>query len=377
MQKHYSVRYNRWFFKSSWIVYVCLISVLMSRFAMGAITDMLAIGKQSQVVQLEITNDISINELSQILFDNKVISEKWFFKLYSFITKSPKTFPSGMYELETNMDYQSIMNHINVKNDNKEVVKVTITEGLNVLECAELLQKNEICSKEDFLKVCNSDKFDDKYSFVKDIASSTHKIYKMEGYLFPDTYTFYKKEKAENVVNKFLSNYQKKIQEKLYVEKYGSEISISEIIQEKKISLDRLTIIASLIQAEAANKDDMYKVSSVIYNRLDTEKTVGKSRFGEFAMNKLQIDATVRYPYRNEKSIPSELNRNFTSSYNTYELEGLPPGAVCNPGIEAFYAALFPEKTDYYYYCHSESGETFFARTNEAHISNLKKAGLI
>lgn len=374
-KKRKSVK-NNYFFRIAWFVLVCLVSVLLSRFIMTGVNDMLAVGKTSDVIQVELKYDSSLDEMAQILVNENVITEKWFFKIYALATKSPKMFSAGTYELEANMDYQSIINHMKNRNNARDVVELTVTEGMNVLECAELLDKNEICSKEEFLKYCNSDKFDDGYTFLKDISNSSKRVYRLEGYLFPDTYKFYKGEECSNVITKFLNNYRKKIYEKSSVDGFDSKVSVHEIADSRGLSIDDVINLASLIQAEAANKEDMHKVSSVINNRLATTASGGKNRFGEFSMHFLRIDATVYYPYRNEESVPSDLKKRFSSSYNTYKVEGLPPGPICNPGLDAIYAALFPSQTDYYYYCHSSSGETFFARTNEVHISNLKKAGL-
>lgn len=367
---------NSYFFRIAWFVLVCLTSVLLSRFIMTGVNDMLAVGKPNEVIQIELKEDSTLDEMSQILVNKKVITEKWFFKLYAWATKSPKVFSTGTYEIHSNMDYQSIINHMKNKENARNVVEVTITEGMNILECAELLSKNEICSKEEFLKYCNSDRFNNSYSFIKDIPNPLKRVYRLEGYLFPDTYKFYKGEDCVNIISKFLNNYKKKIYEKASVDGYSSPISIHEIADSRGISVDDIISLASLIQAEAANKEDMYKVSSVINNRLATVATGGKNRFGEFSMHLLRIDATVYYPYRNEASVPKDIKKNFSSAYNTYKIEGLPPGPICNPGLDAIHAALFPSQTDYYYYCHSSSGETFFARTNEVHISNLKKAGI-
>lgn len=374
-KKHKTIK-NRYFFRIAWFVLICLTSVLLSRFIMTGVNDMLAVGKSNEVIQVELKEESSLDKMADILIEKNVITEKWFFKIYSLATKAPKTFSAGTYEIQTSMDYQSIINHMKNKENARNVVDVTITEGMNILECAELLDKNEICNKDEFLKYCNSNKFNETYSFLKDINNSSRRIYYLEGYLFPDTYKFYKGEDCFNVISKFLNNYKKKIYEKNSVEGYSSKVSIYEIADSRGISVDDVINLASLIQAEAANKDDMYKVSSVINNRLATMASGGKNRFGEFSMHLLRIDATIYYPYRNETSIPKEMKKGFTSSYNTYKIEGLPPGPICNPGLDAIHAALFPAQTDYYYYCHSNAGESFFARTNEVHISNLKKAGL-
>lgn len=367
---------NGCFFKIAWFVFIFLISVLLSRFVMSGVNDMLAVGRESEIVQVDFEKDVSLDEAADILVEKNVISEKWFFKMYAFATKSPKTFESGMYELETSMDYQAIINRLKDKSSAKEAVEVTLTEGMNILECANIMEKYEICSKDEFLKYCNSNAFDDKFSFIKDISNSSKRIYKLEGYIFPDTYKFYKNEKTVNVINKLLNNFQKRINEKKEVNGYSSKVSILELSEDQNMKLDDLVNISSLIQAEAADKEDMHKVSSVINNRLETLKTGGKNKFGEFSMNVLRIDATRYYPYKNEASIPSGLKKNFVGKFNTYKIEGLTPGPICNPGLDAFYAALFPAQTDYYYYCHSSTGQSFFAKTNEAHLINLKKAGI-
>ena len=375
--KEKTKRLNGCFFSMSWFVFIALISVLLSRFIMTGVNDMLAVGKSSEVVQIELPENASIDTVADVLLSKNVISEKWFFKLYSIATKSPKYFYGGFYELETDMDYQSILNHIKNQDNVKDVVEVTITEGMNVLECSNLMEKNGVCSKDDFLKCCNSDKFKDKYSFLEQTDTSAKRLYKLEGYLFPDTYKFYRNENEENVINKLLNNYQKKIYQKVNVEGVSVNKSIKELADDQSMSVDKVLNIASLIQAEAANKEDMYKISSVIHNRLATLNNGGKNRFGEFSMHILRIDATVYYPYRNKSSVPKELVKNYSNGYNTYQIEGLPPGPICNPGLDAIYAALFPAQTDFYYYCHSDSGEAFYARTNQVHLSNLKKAGLV
>ena len=93
-------------------------------------------------------------------------------------------------------------------------------------------------------------------------------------------------------------------------------------------------------------------------------------------MNYLRIDATVYYPYRNKNGVPKNIASTFTGLYNTYNIQGLPPGPICNPGIDAMLAAINPAQTDYYYYCHSKEGEAFYAKTNDVHVANLRKAGL-
>lgn len=370
-------RSNKSFFRIVWFVLLGLVSALLARYVLTGINDMLAVGRDSVAVQIEIPEGASVWEIADIFQKNGLICEKEFFVLYAVATKTGNKFSGGFYELNAGMDYQALLNHIKNKANIRNVVDVTFTEGMNVAECAELLDKNEICSKEVFLKLCKSNEFDNDFLFLKNINNPTERIYKLEGYLFPDTYKFYRGEDASGVIHKILVNYKKHIMQKSNIEGFETKVSIKELAEAKGISTETLLNIASLIQAEAADKADMYKVSSVIHNRLSTLKSGGKNAFGEFSMNYLRIDATVYYPYRSKKAIPQELSKKFVGLYDTYKIQGLPPGPICNPGMDAIIAALNPDKTDYYYYCHSADGTAYYAKTNDVHVSNLKKAGLV
>lgn len=369
-------RSNKSFFRIVWFVLLGLVSALLARYVLTGINDMLAVGRDSVAVQIEIPEEASVWEIADIFQKNGLICEKEFFVLYAVATKTGNKFSGGFYELNAGMDYQALLNHIKNKANVRNVVDITFTEGMNVAECAELLDKNEICSKEVFLKLCKSNEFDNDFLFLKNINNPTERIYKLEGYLFPDTYKFYRGEDASGVIHKILVNYKKHIMQKSNIEGFETKVSIKELAEAKGISTETLLNIASLIQAEAADKADMYKVSSVIHNRLSTLNSGGKNAFGEFSMNHLRIDATVYYPYRSKKAVPKELSKKFVGLYDTYKIQGLPPGPICNPGMDAIMAALNPAKTDYYYYCHSADGTAYYAKTNDVHVSNLKKAGL-
>ena len=130
---------------------------------------------------------------------------------------------------------------------------------------------------------------------------------------------------------------------------------------------DQVLTIASIIQAEAANRDDMYYISSILHNRLD---------YGEvYGVGQLNCDCTVYYPYRERTDVPENIRATYTSSYDTNTFNGLPPGPICNPGEEAIKAAIMPAESDYLYFCHDkeENGSTpYYATTIEQHEANLR-----
>ncbi|MBQ5440439.1 MAG: endolytic transglycosylase MltG, partial [Clostridia bacterium] len=115
---------------------------------------------------------------------------------------------------------------------------------------------------------------------------------------------------------------------------------------------------------------------SVFHNRLDTLNTGGMTIFGENINGTLGSDPTIYYPYK-KNTAPS----NFKGTYNTYDIHGLPPGPICNPGMEAIKAALYPEASNNYYFCHKAATEdsdakAYYASTLGDHNYNLYLAGL-
>ena len=143
-------------------------------------------------------------------------------------------------------------------------------------------------------------------------------------------------------------------------------------MHEMGLTLDQLITLASMVQSEVSNVEDMRMVASVFLNRL--------AAGGDFS--KLQSDVTVFYvqdfiePYYKDYGLSTSLAV-ISNAYDTYECEGVPAGPICNPGMDAISAVLDAESTDYYYFCaNEETGETFYARTLEEHEENLVLAGL-
>ena len=98
---------------------------------------------------------------------------------------------------------------------------------------------------------------------------------------------------------------------------------------------DQIITLASIIQAEAANTDDMYMISAILRNRLENG--------AEHDIHTLDCDSTVYYPYKTANDAPE----GFVSSYSTYDNSGLPAGPICNPGLEAIKAAIYPSEDVY------------------------------
>ena len=200
----------------------------------------------------------------------------------------------------------------------------------------------------------NTAEFD--YSFMKEVGGDPLKFYKMEGYLFPDKYEFYKNDKPENVAKKFFDNFQKK------VSPYFDQM------KEKGMTLEETITLASIIQSEAATEAQMPGISSVFHNRLNNPQ----------AYPHLETDPTIKYVEEVIKPNIGTANQAMYDAYNTKVCIGLPVGPISNPGIKAIEAALNPESTNYYFFVHNvETGECLYASTYAQHQANCRKLGII
>lgn len=232
-------------------------------------------------------------------------------------------------------------------------VRVTFPEGSTVSQIAQLLEKNGVCSAAEFIAAANDSLNIEGSGF--DIPNPDERAFLLEGYIFPDTYEFYRNESAVSAMRRFLSNTQLKLDEDVVAR-----------CEELGYTVDEILTLASIIQEEAGDPAEMGKVSSVIHNRLDS------SRFP-----KLQCDVATFYlrdyvkPYVDEARY-GEL----TELYNTYNCEGLPAGPITNVGMDAINAALYPEETDYYYFVTDSDGNYLYAETWSGHLENCDRAGL-
>lgn len=382
-RRRWKAKKNRIIFRAVWIVMLVLVSFLLGRFLMVGVNDILAVGREEEhIVSITIPEDATLDQITDILYDNQVINSKPFFKLFATMTKATSGFTKGTFDIATNKDYQAIINYMQSDMNRTDVVTLRFTEGMSLRQYAKILESGGVCSAAAFLEKCNSDEFDENYEFIADIKNDSKRQYKLEGYLFPDTYDFYVGEKPDVVIMKFLANYRKKMYNtKTRADGFEKRATIEQRAKQAGMSMEELITLASLIQAEAADKEDMYYVSSVIHNRLATMNNGGMNANGEGGFDYLQLDSTVYYPYLSESDVPAGMINGFEGTYDTYKLRGLPPGPICNPGMDAVEAALNPYDTNYYYFCHKpavedQPAESYYAETMDVHVQNLEKAGL-
>lgn len=170
----------------------------------------------------------------------------------------------------------------------------------------------------------------------------------LEGYLFPDTYLFLIDNASEDVTARMTENFKVKTAD------------LEEAIKNSGRSFDQILKMASLIEEEAAESEDRKIISGILWKRLDKKML-------------LQVDATLDYALeKNTFELTTEDLRK-DGPYNTYTRIGLPPTPICNPGLDAINAAIFPEKTPYWYYLSDKEGNLHYAKTFEEHKLNKAK----
>lgn len=350
---------NRRVFAIVWIAMVLLISFTLGSYLTSGSNDFFAVGREEGSVTIVVPEHVTSKQLAALLETGGVIKAKEFFKLYCDITAKDKLqyIEPGTYQIDTNLDYEAIVNTLRATESNMEIISVTFPEGLNVVQLGALLEENGVCSAEAFLETTKDYQIFKDNSFVSEMQNVSAKENLLEGYLFPDTYDFYKDADPQDILGKMLSNTKQKLK------------ILKSRLDESNMTLDQIIILASIIQREAANVNDMYVISSILHNRLDYGAEEG--------VPMLQCDSTIYYPYITKADVPANIRETYQSSYSTYAISGLPAGAICNPGMDAIKAALKPDDTDYLYFCHNtEDGTAYYAETAQGHEENKIKAGL-
>ncbi len=333
---------------------VICVSILLSLFIIVVGRDVLGIESSGADFTIYIPSGSTTEDIAEQLYNEGIIQYKSVFKLFAKLKKADGGMYPGDLDVAYNMSYSDIIDDLMVSREAKQTATVTFPEGITLLSAGELLEQNGICSADEFIYTFNSSAFG--FEFEKYVSSSSLKLYKYEGYLFPDTYEFYVGDSAYNVVKKIKTR--------------TNEILNDDTIKlaaERGYTIDQVVTLASIVQKEAGSTEQMSIIASVFENRL--------AKPDEFP--RLQSDTTYSYIDDVIKNVLTVEYQDMYDAYDTYTCIGLPVGPICNPGKEAIDAVLNPAETDYYYFCSNlETKETFFASTNDEHNENKKKAGL-
>lgn len=314
-------------------------------------TAMTTDSRNNEAVFFSIPKGQGISSTAKILKEEKLISSSLAFKIYFKLNKD-KVIQAGAYEIEPGLSTRLLVAKLTAGKILSNESKVLVREGLTIKEANEEIKAQGYLLNDEFLNLSQV-KIKDLPVRLKTqpfIALLPPEA-TLEGYLFPDTYIMYKDFSVEDLVEKMLDNFQRKIDD-------NEIISLSQNLNR---SLHETIIMASLIEKEVRGEEDMKIVSGVFLNRI---------RSGQA----LQSCASLAYILGVNKPQYSYEDTQTPSPYNTYLHPGLPPGPVSNPGLVALRAAVQPIITDYnYFLSRPDTGETVFSATYEEHLSAKAK----
>ncbi len=267
----------------------------------------------------------SLDEILTTLYDNSLITSKIKAKILARFENCQKSVKAGEYLLSESMTPKHIF-EILIKGK-VYLHKITIPEGLNIKQTARIFSQKGFCKEETFIKIAEND----------------------EGYLFPDTYFFAKNDGCYAIIkamkNKFFS---------VFTDEWKKQAA------QMGFNVHQIVTLASIIEKETAAKEERMLISSVFHNRLEKHM-------------RLQSDPTVIYGIKNFDGNLKKKHLLEYNTYNTYKIRGLPQGPIANPGANSLYAALFPEKTDYYYFVSKKDGTHKFSKTIKEHNKAVVK----
>ena len=351
-----------------WLAIILWVGVSLGRVIWVCATDVLAFGREEQIVSVTIEETDTLDDVAHKLQEAGLIRYPELFKAYGTLTSAREDISAGTFSLNTIYDYMALVNHMASYSTSREVVKVTIPEGYTCEQMFTLLEEKGVC-KAEYLREHAANGELDNYWFLEGVERGTPNC--LEGFLFPDTYQFYTNDSAANVIEKLLDGFEYRFSEdhRAAIDTLNTKLAAmmeangydGVFIEEHKFDIRKVITVASLIEEETANSDESYKIASVIYNRLTNQKDYPY----------LNIDATLMYVLGHKDALTAE-DLNYDSPYNTNIYRGLVPGPISNPGLNSINAALNPDNTDYHYYVldtKSEEREHHFSKTYDEHVN--------
>jgi len=292
--------------------------------------------------EFKIEKGQGVNEISKNLKQAGLIQSSLVFETYLWLHKKEGDLQAGNYVLRTNMSVKELASHLNVGlvDNEREIV---IIEGWKNVDIANYLDDQGVADRDDFLaRTKNRGDLQEKYSFLKNTIT-------LEGFLFPDTYRIFRDAEIDVIIEKMLANFDDKL----------ADILRQDIAEQGK-SIYEIITMASIIEKEVHQEGDRRLVADIFYKRLKIDMP-------------LQSDATVNYVTGKKTTRPSYDDTRTDSLYNTYKYKGLPPGPICNPGLDAIMAAIYPQENDYWFFLTTKEGTVIYGKDAEEHSENRAK----
>ncbi len=358
-----------------WLALIVAIGLSLGRMLWVCCADVMAFGKEPNKVTITITKDDTIDTIAQKLGQADLVRYPGLFKLFATITGKDKNISTGTFTLDSQLDYNAMINAMVYYGTTREVVDIMFPDGANCAQIFKLLEEKNVCTVAELEEYAANGELRD-YWFLEGVPRGDK--YCLEGYMSPDTYRFYTNDEPRRVIEKFLNEFNSRFtdimkenfvtMQTLWASKLKANGFNAAYIEANPLTLHQVVTLASVVQRETASDNECYQIASVFYNRL--------SHPDHLLMGS---DATVHYAigdYFNEIKELTQEHLNVDSPYNTRKSKGFPPGPICNFGVHSLYAALEPNDTNYYYFVYDKKAYVHrFAETYQQHMQNVAQVG--
>ena len=319
--------------------------------------------KDDTIKQIIIEEGTSTSQIAEKLKASKIIKNERVFRQFLKLKKADNIYAASYY-FKSSMTLNEVIDVLKQGGHNLNEIAITFREGINVLSLANIIEENTSNTKEDVFNTLKDegyiDSLIDKYWFLTDDIKNKDIYYPLEGYLFPNTYLFASYDvDVKDIFDAMLDEMDK------VLTKYKSDI------EKNNSSIHKLLTLASIIELEGIDKSSRKDIASVFYNRLNSNMSLGSDVTTYYAF-KVDINERDLYQYEIDSDNP----------YNTRnrKMNGkLPVGPISLPSKESIEAAIYPSKTNYYYFVADKNNKVYFTKTFEEHekvISKLQDEGL-
>lgn len=283
-------------------------------------------GKEQIII---VKGGMSLKQVAGELERKEIISNRTIFRLCAKILGYGRNIKAGEYRLSSRMSPVTILEKLT--KGEMITYPVTIPEGFTKEKIADLLDKKKLVNRREFLSLTDNSDLLKPYN----ISSPS-----LEGYLYPDTYQFVRGTPASVAVETMVKRF----------------LQVTEEVRKEaeKMGMEKVIILASIVEKETANPAERPIIASVFLNRL-------KRRM------RLDSDPTVIYGIKDFNGNLTRKDLARATPYNTYIIRGLPPGPIANPGFKSIEAVLHPARTDYLYFVSKNNGSHYFSRTLSEH----------
>jgi UPF0755 protein len=297
------------------------------------------VNEDTQTVLIKIEPGMTLKQVSVLLKKENLIKNSAVFRVIAVLQKKQNQIMVGEYEISSSMIPLDILQRVT---SGKTVLHpITIPEGYRITEIADLLARNGLVDKEEFIRLTQDEEVIKFWNIPGD---------SLEGYLFPETYHFSKYTDTRKIIDTMVKTFQDKI----------SPLNLEKVSKNIKLTPHEVITLASIIEKETGKQEERPLISSVFHNRLKKKM-------------RLQTDPTVIYAIKNFDGNIRKKDLSLDSPYNTYKYRGLPPGPIASPGLKAILAVLEPDNSDYLYFVSRQDGSHQFSATLDAHENAVRK----